>query len=101
MKPRFFAVVVWLVLHATLNAQTPESFFPHHIGDRWDYQDLNTGQIFTMVLTNDSIGADGSHYLFYNNSSEPAYRIATSLNDFQGSTNPNFNYLRYKLVADS
>lgn len=82
-------------------AQSPESFFPVNLGDRWDYQDLSSGQISSQVLTRDSIALDGSRYLFYNNSSEPLYRIDSSINVVWGPMNPNFNYLRYRLAADS
>ncbi len=93
------AISIFLPLAAI--AQSSESFFPHHVGDRWEYQDLKTGDLWIMNLTRDSIGADDSHNLFYNNSSIPSYRIDTSYNVFWMPENPFLNYLRYKLSADS
>jgi len=86
-------------------ARSPESFFPHHVGDTWVYQYLSppdkAGQIDYMVLTRDSIGADGSHNLFHNNQSTPEYRIDTSFGVCLEPQNPRLNYLQYKLAADS
>ncbi|MGA9364303.1 MAG: T9SS type A sorting domain-containing protein [Bacteroidota bacterium] len=102
-----FWVSSWVVL---LNgpvalAQTPESFFPYHVGDTWVYQYLSppyiAGRIVSMALTRDSIGADGSHNLFFNNQSTPEYRIDTSYSVFWQPQNPLLNYLQYKLAADS
>jgi hypothetical protein len=73
-------------------AQTPQSFFPHHVGERW---------VYSMILTRDSVGSDGSHNLFYNNNSYPLYRIDTAYNVFWLPQNPVLNSLRYKLPADS
>ena len=86
-------------------AQSPESFFPHHVGDTWVYQYLSppdkAGQIDYMVLTRDSIGEDRSHNLFYNNQPTPEYRIDTSFSVYWEPLNPRLNYLQYKLAADS
>jgi hypothetical protein len=90
--------VLFLFWFQSAQAQQAESFFPYHVGDRWDYRDLNSGQVTSKRLTRDSIGADGSHSLFYNNAVSPEYRIDTTLNVF---SYPRSNYLRYKLGADS
>jgi len=83
-------------------AQLPESFFPHNVGDRWDYAYWNGGfyTYYSLVLTRDSIGIDSSHNLFYNNSNIPTYTIDTLHNLFWNLT-PSCNYLLYKLNADS
>jgi hypothetical protein len=97
----------WAVLLKGSNAlaQTPESFFPHHLGDTWVYEYLSppyvAGQISYKLLTRDSIGADGSHNLFFNNQSTPEYRIDTSFSVFWEPQNPRLNYLQYRLAADS
>ncbi len=101
MKTIIKVSILVLLLTMPALAQPPESFFPHNVGDRWDYQDLNSGQIFTIILTRDSIGADGSHNLFYNNSLDPAYRIDTLSNVFWAPEQPYGNWLLYKLTADS
>jgi hypothetical protein len=55
-----------------------------------------------MTLTRDSVGADSSHNLFYNNfSSYPIYRVDTSKNVFWIPQDVSLNYQRYELAADS
>ncbi len=101
MKRKLCTTGFLLALQAMIaSAQTPESFFPHHVGDRWDYVQYWGGfeSFFSIILTKDSVGADGSHNLFYDNEPQPTYRIDTALNVFLV---PRFNYLRYKLAADS
>jgi hypothetical protein len=56
-----------------------ESFFPHHVGDAWEYDAIS--QKYKLTLTADSI-KDGSHYLYYNNSATPRWRIDSSLKVF-------------------
>jgi hypothetical protein len=102
MKTTFFFLLALFPPSSVLAQTNPLDFFPHHIGDRWDYQDINTGQIYSMILTYDSIGADGSHNLFYNNfTSYPLYRIDTAYNVFWIPQDTLLNFLRYKLPADS
>lgn len=102
----YLLALVFLLAAENTNAiaQSPESFFPHHVGNRWDYVQWRGGtqSFFSLVLTRDSIGADGSHYLFYNNSGQPGYRIDTAYNVFRAPAYPIHGYyLRYKLRADS
>ncbi len=106
MQTRSIVTILAVLLNGPIAlAQTPESFFPHHVGDTWIYEYLSppvvAGQIVSMVLTRDSIGADGSHNLFYNNQSTPEYRIDTSFSVYLEPQNPRLNYLQYKLAADS
>jgi hypothetical protein len=102
MTKRFLAIALLLAVSCTIAAtQPPESFFPHHVGDRWDYLDFNTFQVISRRLTRDSIGTDGSHSLFYNDEPAPNYRIDTTLNVFLYPQLPGVNFLRYKLGADS
>ena len=95
--------IIYILLGSTpafATAQTPNDFFPHHIGNRWDYLQMVTGEIRVVVLTRDSIGADNSHNLFYNNQPTPTYKIDTLYNVFRDPQTP-YTYLRYKLSADS
>ncbi len=48
------------------HAQTtdPLSFFPHHLGDVWEYVDPDDPSRYTQNrITKDSLGADGRHYI--------------------------------------
>jgi hypothetical protein len=102
MTNRFLAMLLPLGLsYAVTAAQTPESFFPHNVGDRWDYRDLTFGNVLSMKLTRDSIGADMSNNLFYNSQPTPDYRIDTSNSVYWIPQNPFLNHLVYKLPADS
>jgi hypothetical protein len=103
MKTRLLALwAIVAISMASSVAQTPQSFFPRHIGDRWDYVETNSPQVLTMTLSRDSVGADSSHNLFYNNfSSYPLYRMDTSQNVFWIPQDVFLNYQRYKLAADS
>ena len=93
--------LLFLTTVTVVFSQPPGSFFPHHVGDRWDYLDYNTLRAISMRLTRDSIGSDGSNSLFYNNQDTPDYRIDTSYNVFWMPQTPALNFLRYKLSADS
>jgi hypothetical protein len=102
MRTGFFAIgVIALVGNGVLVAQTSETFFPRHIGDRWDYVYSVGGFIGPLRLTRDSIATDGSHSLFYNRATDPTYRIDTMLSVFRYPQVVGLNYLRYKLAADS
>jgi len=101
MKTTFFFLLALFPPSSVLAQTNPLDFFPHHIGDRWDYQDINTGQIYSLILTRDSVGSDESHNLFYNNNSYPLYRIDTAYNVFKYPQVPDLNFLRYKLAVDS
>ena len=56
----------------------PASFFPHHLGDIWEY---NTSDgLERYVITKDSLLEDSAgYYLYYNNKSAPDYWIDSSL----------------------
>jgi hypothetical protein len=63
-------------------AQSPESFFPSQVGDLWQYEG-DIGPRTNWQIVRDSVGADGSRYLFdgavYAQGELPRYRIDTSL----------------------
>ena len=63
MQIRVMSNLVSVLFHhyLTLNLRR---VFPHHVGDRRDYYVLNTGQVFSSIITKDSIGEDGSHNIF-------------------------------------
>ncbi len=100
-KNFLLTVLLCLLIINITNGQEPLSFFPHNVGDRWEYVDLNTGQVTIKQITRDSVGEDGSHNLFYNNSLQVNHRIDTAYNVFWLPQEPFINYLRYKLGADS
>ena len=101
-RTQLVAIFLLFTITQLTTGQPAESFFPHHTGDRWDYAYWNGGfyTFYSLVLTRDSVGTDGSHNLFYNNSFDPKYRIDSSDNVFWRLT-PNCNNLLYKLRADS
>ncbi len=100
----FYAVLFALLVSGSASlAQNadPLSFFPHHVGDRWDYVYSDGGFRGPLVLTRDSLGSDGSHNLMYNDATDPNYRIDATLRVYKYPQEPNYNYLRYRLGADS
>jgi hypothetical protein len=102
MGKNFLLIVLLCLLTITItNAQEPLSFFPHNVGDRWDYAYWNGGfyTYYSKVITRDSLTFDGNLYLFYNNYPEPEYIIDTSENVFWILFN--CNSLMYKLRSDS
>lgn len=58
-------------------AQSPLSFFPHHLGDVWQ-RDLN----WQNTITKDSLGADGRYYI--ETSSDGKLRLDTSSLELHG-----------------
>ncbi len=104
LKTNILTVSSLILFSVFVKAQDPESFFPHNIGDRWDYVELhsdNTSSYYTNgPIFRDSIGSDGSHNLFYGNY-KPAYRIDTSLSVFELPQDSFWNYKLYELDADT
>jgi hypothetical protein len=105
MKNLFLLTLIFTYLPISyLNAQDPLRFFPHQIGDRWDYRFSwggTTYEDFSLVITHDSVGDDNSRSIFYNNENYPRYKIDTSNNVYLYPNNSFINYLWYKLDADS
>lgn len=76
----------------------PESFFPHHVGDTWQYTLDNTNIIYdTDIIVADSTDSLGGHYLQYKGSSGYRFHIDTSYNVYTVTS----GYHYYKLDADS
>lgn len=85
-----------------ISAQEPLSYFPHSVGNRWDYDYWNGNtNYYTTTITRDSLSQDGSKFLFYDNDNEPRYKVDTSYNVFRRPYIHGDNYLIYKLYADS
>ncbi|NWG27512.1 MAG: T9SS type A sorting domain-containing protein [Ignavibacteriaceae bacterium] len=83
-------------------SQEPLSYFPHSIGNRWDYDYWNGNtNFYTTTITRDSLSQDSSKFLFYDNESLPRYKIDTSLNVYLDPYVVGSEYLIYKLEADS
>lgn len=75
--------VLCLLMGITASAQTPESFFPHHVGDTWQYTLDNTNIIYgTDIIVADSTDSIGGHYLKYQGHPGYKYYIDTSHNVF-------------------
>ena len=57
---------IWLFCSSLLLAQAPLDFFPHHLGDIWEYWvDAGPGGLITKQneITKDSLGNNGRYYL--------------------------------------
>lgn len=100
MNIRSIIFILFLIirLKTMVTAQTPESFFPHQVGNLWQYQWFE-GPMWTERIHKDSLAADGSVFLFYNNHYEPRYRMDTLFNVYQNPLSSNDHL--YKLDADS
>jgi len=106
LKTNILTISLLILFSVFIKAQDAESFFPHNIGDRWDYIELHndyTNSYFTNgPIVRDSIGPDGSHNLFYSALvSYPQFRIDAALNVFEMPQDSYLNYLLYKLDADT
>ncbi len=75
----------------------PETFFPHRVGNAWEYKQSGISRGKT-ILTKDSTIGD-TRFLYYNGDSIPAYSIDTNLNVIYLPTHPGWRSLRYKLRA--
>jgi hypothetical protein len=108
MKERFLADGILLTSILTLaTAQPPINFFPHHVGDVWQYRSAFTGEIvLTEFFIKDSVDQVGNTFIWYKEPSwvEPnIYKIDT-LNsvDILHSPSDTANLpLLYRLSADS
>jgi hypothetical protein len=79
-------------------------FFPHQIGDRWEYRFYDSPQIYRRTITRDSIGQNGEIFIEYNNSGE--WSVTVDTNDYLAYSfcrpyPPFYRFLDYKLDADS
>ena len=52
--------------HALAQTPNPLDFFPHHVGNVWQYRSMFTGQVTaTERIVRDSIGQNGSRYIWF------------------------------------
>lgn len=95
------ALFALLVSGSASQAQNadPLSFFPHQVGDRWDHWHSAYGYSST-VLTKDSVTIAGNHYLFYDGSTVPKFKIDSLGRVISNPTFANASVL-YDLNADS
>lgn len=100
--PIIFCVLLVLSLNTTLIfAQAPDSFFPHHVGDAWQYTLNNTNIIYqTDIIISDSTDSAGTVYLKYEGDNFYRYYIDSSYNVYGSPGGHIYNYY-YKLNADS
>ena len=103
MRAIVFLISIFLIYEVLLSQEpNPGKFYPHNVGDRWEYYDIATGTSTYMQISKDSIGADGSHNLYYGNFFEyPRYRIDSSLNVTWMPQDTLISILYYKLPADT
>lgn len=101
MKTAIIFSIIVLLLPWALYAQTPESFFPHHVGDTWQYTLDNTNIIYrTDIIVADSTDSIGGHYLKYEGDSRYRYHIDTSYNVYGLIPPAQDFYHHYKLNAE-
>jgi len=95
------AIVIFCTLLSKSIAQEPDpnSFFPHSVGNIWEYDTPYWG-ITRFEIIKDSIGNDGRIYLFYGSIFDPLWSIDT-LAAIVYDEPINFNWQYYKLSADS
>ena len=89
MKRRLLTVTILLALQATIaNAQMPESFFPTHVGNLWQYYGAaNLWQDWSILQ--DSVASDGYRYLFVRFARYPGqerwlYRLDSTFSIYKG-----------------
>ncbi len=76
----------------------PNSFFPHSVGNIWEYDTPYWG-ISRFEIIGDSLGNDGLIYLFYGSIFDPSWSIDTS-NSTVYYIPGILNWLYYRLNAD-
>jgi len=97
----FSIIVLWLPC-ALIYAQPPESFFPHHVGDTWQYTLDNTNIIYsTDIIVADSTDSAGTVYLKYEGEDFYRHYIDTSYNVYTSRDGGlSYFYYDYKLDAE-
>lgn len=65
LNRRIGFTVILLLVSTVAVAQSPLSFFPHHVGDVWEYTGGNPPVITQERITRDSLAADGRYYLYH------------------------------------
>jgi len=95
-------ILLLSIFNLFLIAQEPDpaSFFPHHLGDVWEYG--TSFGIYRYEITKDSMLEDNNgYYIYYNNHSYPKYWIDSTLNVIEYPLSEDTEWIEYKLNADS
>ncbi|MGD8306420.1 MAG: T9SS type A sorting domain-containing protein [Ignavibacteria bacterium] len=98
---KYFATILFLFLTHDILSQEPDpnSFFPHSVGNIWEYDTPNG--IVRYEIKRDSVGNDGHNYLFYGAGVfDPLWSIDTTTSTVYYSPNQ-LNWKYYQLNADS
>jgi hypothetical protein len=100
MNSKLFYFLLFFSIYS-LQAQEPipEDYFPSSVGNYWEYSTVDGDRFRTFVK--DSIGEDGSKYIFLAENVDPWYKIDTSLCVFELPLRPLSQYKLYDLRADS
>jgi len=54
-----------------------KDYFPHHVGDRWQYVTLPEGNLRNTTITRiDTVNADTAYYIYYNYNIMPSWKIS-------------------------
>ena len=73
-------------------------YFPHSTGNTWRWYTYPQGTTWDNCITKDSIGNDGTIFVFYDNATSPRYKIDTLANVYQ-FVQPSSVFLWFKLAA--
>lgn len=94
-------IIIFLLPCALSHAQPPESFFPHHVGDTWQYTLDNTTIIYgTDIIVADSTDSAGTIYLKYEGETWYRYYVDSCHNVYWSPGSPTYAHI-YKLDADT
>lgn len=92
-----------LVLYSTSPARSPDSFFPHQVGNVWQYRSQFTQQVVSTVrFVADSSSTSGSIYVWYiiQGIGGGIYEIDSSFNVWQVSGD-SLTHVRYQYNLDA
>lgn len=90
-KNYLISSVLCLLMGITASAQPPDplDYFPHQIGDLWQYRELPTLEIVeTLVIAQDSTDSTGNIFIKYQQDPYYAVRIDTAYNVFYEELGP-------------
>ena len=94
-----FFLLYGLSKNITPQEFTPLNFFPHSVGNIWEYDTPYWG-IARFEIIRDSIGNDGRIYLFYGSIFDPLWSIDT-ITSIVYDEPTSFNWQHYHLAGDS
>jgi len=103
MKTTFFFLLALFPPSSVLAQTNPLDFYPHHVGDVWQYRSLYTGELvgtdYLDSVRVDSLSKDIFIYYRPAGSGGYQYRIDSAYNLY--NLNFHSDHPRYKLAADS